>query len=173
MSDIFSLHSRGAMMVRDAVSRDDAAIYGIMRDAFGGEAEADLVRLLCEAGDSVASLVAEQGGDVVGHTMLSRMEAPFRALALAPVSVVPSSQGSGVGSALVHEAIRRGRTEGWEAIFVLGDPGYYGRFGFDAAAANGFASPYSGPHFMMLALGDGLLAAAGVLRHAKAFEALG
>jgi predicted GNAT family acetyltransferase len=77
------------------------------------------------------------------------MQAPFRALALAPVSVAPERQKAGIGSALVRSAVERARQAGWEAVFVLGDPAYYGRFGFDAHRAAGFSTPYAGEHFMV------------------------
>ena len=47
----------------------------------------------------------------------------------------------------------RAREGGWAAAFVLGDPAYYGRFGFRADAARGYASPYAGEHFLALPLG--------------------
>ncbi len=96
-----------------------------------------------------------------------------RAVALAPLSVAPARQGQGIGASLVRAAIERARGEGWEAIFVLGDRGYYERFGFDAAAAEGFATPYAGAHFMVLSLTATLPARNGELRHAPAFAALG
>jgi putative acetyltransferase len=77
----------------------------------------------------------------------------------------------GVGSRLVHEAIDRAKVKGWEAIFVLGSPNCYERFGFDVAAAKGFSSPYGGGHFMILRL-SGALTASGQLTHAPAFAAL-
>jgi len=116
--------------------------------------------------------VAEEDGWIVGHVLLSRMDAPFRALALAPVSVIPTRQRSGVGSALIKEAANRARGEGWAAIFVLGDPNYYKRFGFDRQAAAGFTSPYAGHHFMVLKLSPSLPITTGELRHAPAFAAL-
>jgi putative acetyltransferase len=60
------------------------------------------------------------------------------------------------------------------AVFVLGNPAYYGRFGFCADHASGFESPYVGPHFIALALGRGEWPAnSGKLRYAHAFAALG
>jgi predicted N-acetyltransferase YhbS len=46
----------------------------------------------------------------------------------------------------------RVRTRG--EIFILGSPAYYGRFGFDAAAAAGYTAPYWGWPFMALILDD-------------------
>ena len=154
--------------VRDERSSDWKAVYDVVSSAFGQLAEAELVEELRGAGDSVASLVADEDGHIVGHVLLSRMDAPFRALALGPVSVIPARQRSGIGSALVKRALHRARTEGWAAIFVLGDPSYYERFGFDREAAAGFTSPYAGRHFMVLKLSPSL-PTTGELRHAPAF----
>jgi len=68
--------------------------------------------------------------------------------------------------------VNRARSEGWPAIFVLGDPNYYERFGFDRKAAAGFMSPYVGPHFMVLKLSPSLPDTTGELRHAPAFATL-
>ena len=161
------------MNIRDERSQERQAVYDVVSAAFGRTAEAELVDGLRRDSDCIVSLVAEENGAVVGHVSLSRMEAPFRALALAPVSVAPSRQRSGIGSVLIRTAIERARAEGWTAIFVLGDPGYYKRFGFDRKLAAGFSSPYAGAHFMALSLAPALPATSGVLRHARAFAATG
>lgn len=158
--------------VRDEKPEDRESVYQVVSSAFGGAAEAALVDQLRSDGDAIFSLVAEEDGLIVGHVLLSRMTAPFPALALAPVSVIPSRQRRGIGSMLVEGAVSRARREGWAALFVLGDPHYYARFGFSVEAAAGFASPYAGQHFMVLPLGMAL-AATGELRHALAFGALG
>lgn len=158
--------------VRDENPRDWKAVYQVVSSAFGRVAEAELVKELREAGDSVVSLVADEDGQIVGHVLLSKMDAPFPALALAPVSVIPTRQRSGIGSALVKRVVNRARSEGWAAIFVLGDPNYYERFGFDREAAAGFTSPYAGRHFMVLKLSSSLPASTGELCHAPAFVAL-
>lgn len=158
--------------IRDEDPRDRQAVYKVVSSAFGQSAEAELVEALRDAGDSVISLVADEDGQIVGHVLLSRMDAPFPALALAPVSVLPTRQRSGIGSSLVESAITRARSEGWKAIFVLGDPNYYERFGFDRGAAADFSSPYAGSHLMLLTLSESLPASSGELRHAPAFAAL-
>jgi putative acetyltransferase len=160
------------MIIRDARPEDAAAIKTLVAVAFARVAEATLVDHLVRDGDAEIALVMESRGAVVGHVLLSRMTAPFRALALAPVSVAPVHQSHGVGSALVREAIAEARTSGWEAIFVLGAPAYYTRFGFDPALAAGFASPYAGSAFMALALQGPLPTLTGELRHARAFADL-
>lgn len=160
------------MIVRDEQPADPAAIHEVVRTAFGQAAEADLVDQLRRDGDAVVSLVAVEDAAVVGHVLLSRMQAPFRALGLAPVSVRPDRQRAGVGSALVREALARARRDGWEAVFVLGDPAFYERFGFDPETARGFASPYAGPHLMAIPLKGRLPVQAGRVDYAPAFAAL-
>ncbi len=161
----------GTFMIRAETPADRAAVRAVVTSAFGRRDEADLVERLRADADVIISLAAEAEGEIIGHVMLSPMRAPFRALGLAPVSVVPARQGSGVGAALIAEAIRLARDAGYAAIFVLGDPGYYGRFGFDVAAARGFASVYAGDHFAVLAF-EPLTAKNGAVDYAPAFAGL-
>jgi putative acetyltransferase len=165
--------NRAMISIRDEKPQDWRGVYQAISSAFAQSAEAELVEELRKAGDSVISLVAEEDGQIVGHVLLSKMEAPFAALALAPVSVIPTRQRRGIGSALIKRAVDRAQCDGWAAIFVLGDPNYYERFGFDRKAAAGFTSPYSGHHFMALKLSPQLSATVGKLSHAPAFAALG
>ena len=157
--------------VRHEAPADRAAVQAVVAAAFGQADEADLVERLHADSEVVISLVADDGGVIVGHVLLSAMTAPFRALGLAPVSVVPARQGTGVGSALVREAIRLARQAGYAAVFVLGDEAYYSRFGFDVEAARGFASPYAGDHFAVLELAP-LTVRTAAVNYAPAFAAL-
>jgi putative acetyltransferase len=131
---------------------DAAAIRRVHERAFARNEEADLVEALRRHGCIAISLLAQEDSDVIAHVLLSRMEAPFRALGLGPVAVIPEQQRRNVGTALIREALRQAAEQGWEAAFVVGEPQYYRRFGFDAAKAAGFTSPYSGPYLMALAL---------------------
>jgi len=158
--------------IRDETSSDSKEVCRVVCSAFGQTAEAQLIEKLREADDIVISLVAAENEQIVGHVLLSKMDAPFSALALAPVSVLPAKQRRGIGSALIKEAVTRAREEGWAAIFVLGDPEYYERFGFDVEAAAGFTSPYAGRYFMVLKLSSSLPVTTGELKHAPAFAAL-
>jgi putative acetyltransferase len=94
------------------------------------------------------SLVAEMDGEVVGHVAFSPVRITLSEgdwHGLAPLSVVPDWQRSGVGQVLVREGLRRIETLGAAGCVVLGDPEYYGRFGFrsDPGLRYGLdASPY-------------------------------
>ena len=158
--------------IRPERSGDEAGIADIVERAFGRPDEARLAERLRADGDAMISLVTEEEGAIVAHVLLSRMDAPLRALGLAPVSVAPERQRRGIGSALVREALDVARSDGWEAVFVLGDPVYYRRFGFRARLAAGFGSPYAGPYLMALALSGSLPATEGRIDYAPAFSDL-
>jgi len=129
-------------------------VRAVVRAAFGQDDEADLVEALRRDRDAAIALVAERDGTIVGHVLFSPMREPERCLGLAPVSVAPEFQGQGIGAALIRAGIEQAREQGWRGIFVLGHAGYYPRFGFSPEAARAFASPFAGPHFMLLMLSE-------------------
>ena len=144
--------------VRLEQAGDAVSVRTVLADAFGGRAEADLVDRLRTNGDLVLALVAElEDRCIVGHIGFPRLavDAPdgsARAVGLAPLAVAVDLWNRGIGSALVRRGLALLAERGEQLVFVVGDPAYYGRFGFDAAAATPFVSPYSGPHFMVLRL---------------------
>lgn len=158
--------------IRSATPRDRDAIREVEEHAFGQKAEAGLVDALVRDGDVVMELVAEDDGRIVGHVLFSRLQVVqgrerFPAVALAPLAVEPSFHHSGIGGALVGEAHLRLKQAGELMSVVLGDPAYYGRFGYDHARAERFESAWQGPALQALAWGDA--PQGGRLVYAKAF----
>jgi putative acetyltransferase len=138
------------MEVRPERRADRTAVRAVHVRAFGerGTVVAALVDALRAsiAGHDGLSLVADSGGDVVGHLMLTRslLDAPRRLVdvqVLSPVAVSPEHQRQGVGSALIREGLRVSVQRGVPVVFLEGDPGYYSRFGFQAADRQGFRKP--------------------------------
>ena len=165
------------MQIREATAHDLKAVRYVHSAAFPTPLEADLVERIVDDGDAVISLAAEVDGDVVGHILFSRMGVqadgqPIDALGLAPVAVLPERQGQGIGSKLIQQGITAARKGGAQMIFVLGEPDYYGRFGFSAAAAESFASPYAGECFQALVLGGAPVPDTGTAEYAAAFREL-
>jgi len=161
-------------MIRDATPGDHAAIRAIIRHAFGQSEEADLVDQLRTDGDALVELACGDGIALRGHILYSpltiaRDHETLAAAALAPVSVLPAFQRTGIGGALIEAGNARCAALGLSAIIVLGHADYYPKFGFSAAAAESLQAPFSGPHFMALELVPGALQAGGRVRYAKAF----
>lgn len=146
-------------MIRYARTSDHPAIAAVVEAAFGRADEARLVEALRAEGDAMFELVAEEDGAVVGHILFSRLHADRAELiaALAPVAVQPGRQAAGLGAALVRAGLESAREFGACGVLVLGEPAYYGRFGFSAAAAAEVAAPYRGlAAFQALALEPGV-----------------
>ncbi len=159
-------------LIRGEKRDDIPAIRKTVEEAFLRPAEARLVDRLRADGEAILSAVAVDADDIVGHIMFSRMSAPFRTLGLAPVAVKPSVQRNGIGSQLIRWGLAKAKTNRWQGVFVLGDPKFYGRFGFSVELASAFESPYAGEHFMALALNGDLPATSGKVEYAAAFKML-
>ncbi|EIM73128.1 N-acetyltransferase GCN5 [Nitratireductor aquibiodomus RA22] len=136
-----------AMNIRTETVADRDAVHALLRTAFGGDDEARLVQSLHADGDVVLSLVAETEGTVCGHVLFSRLhvingDARFPAVALAPLAVSPALQRQGIAARLVEEAHQRLIDGGETLSVVLGEPAYYGRFGYRHEDATNFESDY-------------------------------
>ncbi len=170
---------------REQVS-DHARVYEIQKAAFGQDGEAHLVNTLRERARPFVSLVAVKGDDLVGHVLFSPVtieetsssenskEAPTFA-GLAPLAVTPETQSMGAGSALVRAGLQECARIGWQAVFLLGDPAYYSRFGFELAAEHGlrYESEAFDAGFQMIELvPDVLSECRGWVRYHEAFSDL-
>lgn len=129
---------RARVDVRAEKAGDAPVIRDVTASAFKGArhssgTEAAIVEALRAAGALTLSLVATEHARVVGHVAFSPVlvngvsEGWF---GLGPVSVRPDRQGSGIGTALIEAGLAHLRQMGAAGCVVLGDPGYYGRFGF-------------------------------------------
>jgi len=163
--------------IRSERAADAPAIRSVLIAAFAGDAEAGLVESLRADRALVLALVAEQAGAVCGYVAFPRVivetpGGPAQAVGLAPLAVLPDIARRGIGGALVREGLRLLEARGEQLVFVLGDPAYYTRFGFDRAAARAFESGYSGSHFMALSLNENA-PPGGKVRYPAAFDQLG
>jgi putative acetyltransferase len=120
--------------------------------------EAALLDALRAGGHLLADLtfVAVDGAEVVGHVAASRATVGGQpAVALGPVAVQPGRQGRGTGSALVEALLAAADRHGERAVVLLGDPAFYGRFGFRDSRLLGVTAPEPGwgEHFQVRPLG--------------------
>ena len=154
-------------------------VMQINRLAFKGDTESRLIQILERDAGIVASYVALDGDEVVGHILFSPLYVMINgkrvdAVALAPMCVIPQRQNQGIGSQLVRHGIEQMKLAGKAAIIVLGHTDYYPRFGFRHELAKNLACDFNQYEaFMGLELVEGSLAGkAGTCRYARAFESL-
>ncbi len=167
------------MPIRPEQPADAAAIRALTTEAFAAAphssgTEAAIIDGLRAAGALTLSLVAVEDDakpdTILGHVAFSPVTidgAERGWFGLGPVSVRPGRQRGGVGSELIREGLQRLREIGAGGCVLLGDPGYYGRFGFAADPAlvlEGVPPEY----FMRLAFGAGV--PAGTVRYHAAFD---
>lgn len=125
------------MLIRDEEQRDAAAITQTIQDAFrdadhSSGTEAQIVDALRRDHALTVSLVATENDAVVGHIAVSPVSVAGGVgwYGLGPVAVRPDRQRSGIGSLLIEQALRRLKECGAAGCVVLGDPDFYGKFGF-------------------------------------------
>jgi putative acetyltransferase len=126
--------------IRHEIAADVPVIEAVTVAAFlnaphTSHTEQFIVSGLRLAGQLTVSLVADAAGRVIGHVAVSPVSISDGAsgwFGLGPISVVPQFQSRGVGSRLMREALSVLQAKGAAGCVVLGEPGYYGRFGFRA-----------------------------------------
>ena len=154
--------------IRPEVDADRGAVRQVLRLAFPGPQEAELVDRLRENPAPRISLVALREDRLIGHALFTRVTVTppadvggevTRAIALGPMAVHPDFQGRGVGLALGFAGLEECRKVNENVVFVLGHEPYYPRFGFRPASRHGlwYSRPDIGPAFMVLELAPGAL----------------
>ena len=166
------------MLIRRETSADISPIDEVLRQAFPGPVEADLVHALrADAGWVPAlSLVAEDaGGQIVGHVVCTEGSlGTTTVVGLGPIGVVPGVQRTGIGSALMHAVIAAADALGYPLVALLGHLDYYPRFGFVPGSRLGVVAPEPewGDHFQVRTLATWTAGLEGAFRYAAPFEAL-
>lgn len=139
------------MHIRIATNQDYDDIQNVHLCAFP-EAESEVVSRLAtdllfeKTTPQIISLVAETDDAIVGHIAFSPVTIDnnenFQGYILAPLGVKPDCQKRRIGSKLIEYGMQQLPAMRVNAVFVYGDPRYYGRFGFSAEAAEQYAAPY-------------------------------
>ena len=129
------------------------AILSLHREAFGSDEGATIAKLVSELLQSepartILSLVATDDTEICGHVLFTMVfnahHSTLNARILAPLAVAPRCQGRGIGATLVNNGLAELARRQVDAVFVLGDPKYYSRFGFhtDHSIDPPYALPY-------------------------------
>ncbi|OYQ43118.1 GNAT family N-acetyltransferase [Rhodoferax sp. TH121] len=166
-----------AMQIRPETPADIDAITALTAAAFlhaahTSHTEQFIINALRAAGQLSLSLVAVDGALLLGHVALSPVTVSDGSTGwygLGPISVLPSSQGQGVGSQLMRRALTDLQDLGAAGCVLLGDPGYYARFGF--APHPGLVLDGVPPEYFM-AMGFGGALPVGTVQYHAAFDAV-
>lgn len=146
-----------SITIRQETEPDFDRVHHIIAEAFANEPHSDgsepnLVARLrrSEAFIPELSLVAEFDGKLVGHILLTRVKIKnksqsYDSLALAPVSVLPKFQRTGIGEALIRAAHKKAKELGYGSIVLIGHEDYYPRFGYQPAHTFGITFPFEAP----------------------------
>jgi len=164
-------------LIRVEEKNDCAAVHTLNSSAFETSAEANLVDALRKEAEPIISLVAEEDNKIVGHIMFSPVtlsgNPDVNIMGLAPMAVNPKYQRKGIGSALVNAGLEQCKEVGFNAVVVLGHPGYYPRFGFKPSSQFDIECEYDVPEgvFMVMELLPGYLhGMSGIIRYHEAFS---
>lgn len=164
------------LTIRNEQAADIDAISALTAAAFehaehSSHTEHFIVNALRRSGQLSVSLVAVHNNEIIGHVAISPVTISSGATGwhgLGPISVRPDRQGQGVGSALMEAALAELRRLGGVGCVVLGEPGYYGRFGFKAEP--GLELPgVPQEYFQAVSFGDEM--PSGTVKYHAAFEA--
>lgn len=131
------------MYIRCELPQDINTIEVLTKAAFASEihsshTEQFIVNALRRNEQLTVSMVSIEGDQITGHVAISPVTVSSGAdgwYGLGPISVRPDCQGQGIGSALMKAALLELQRLGAAGCVVLGEPGYYGRFGFRAHPA--------------------------------------
>ena len=167
------------MIVRQETSGDYDEVYGLVKEAFSSAEhsdgnEHDLVAAKRKSAAFVPelSLVAEADGKIVGHILFTEATVGGdTVLALAPLSVLPAYQKTGVGTALMEKGHRIARELGYSYSVVLGSETYYPRVGYAPADGFGIEVPEGVPpeNYMAIKLQEDAAPVAGTVAYAEEF----
>jgi predicted N-acetyltransferase YhbS len=124
---------------------DATAVETLLDAAFGADRKS---RTAYKLRDGVAAIAAISFAVVEGDALIGTIQCwPVRvndvALVLVgPVAVAPDAQSRGIGKALMQVMLAAAHAKGYDALMMIGDPDYYGRFfGFSADVTGGWILP--------------------------------
>jgi putative acetyltransferase len=165
--------------IRPERPEDVDTLFQVYMAAFGRLQEAALVDSLRENHGILLSLVAVSEGSVVGGVAFSPITlepaVSLKLAGLAPLAVLPGYQGQGIGSGLVQIGLKKCQEQELDAVFLVGEPEFYARFGFGPALDFNIRCEFEvpGTHWLAKELRPGALSeVSGLAKYRPEFQAL-
>ncbi len=140
------------MKIQKLTIENRPRVYALLQHAFpDSDYEAGLVRKLHENGRPLHEWVCIHTSKVIAYVAFSNAYhgSEICGLHLAPMAVAPGFQRQGVGSELLRFALRQEAIKS-QTLFVLGEPGYYTRFGFEPCALPVCPFDTNNAHFLSM-----------------------
>lgn len=167
-------------IIRKETKQDYEQIHNVVLSAFSSTEHTDgdehnLIDRLRSTPEYIPelSLVATIDESIVGHLMMSVCwVGTQKALALAPVAVLPEFQNRGIGSLLIQAAHKIAGNLGYGVSIVLGSPLFYSKFGYITASKFGISPPFEVPeeYFMVTQLNKESIIPSGIVKYSSAFN---
>ena len=151
------------MQIRNIRKDEFEEVYELVETAFktaevSDGSEQDFVNELRAGENYIQDLefVCVKDEELIGHVMLTHKSFNTQsgnkdALLLAPLCVKEEYRSKGVGSALVNHALSCAEKLGYKVVFLVGNPDYYGRFGFKQTGSFGIKNASEIPDRFVLA----------------------
>ena len=173
------------IIIRKEEVSDHEAVFNLIEKAFEKEPYSDhqeqfLVERLRKSAAFVPelALVAVLDNEAVGYTLLTKIQianehTSATSLALAPIAVLPTYQGKGIGGRLISAAHEKATELGFGSVVLLGHENYYPRFGYELAGKFGIKLPFDVPaeNCMAIELVEGALSnVSGVVEYPHEFS---
>ena len=158
----------------------DAAIEALLDHAFGPDRHRRTAYAIRGTGAALPALsfAAVADGTLVGSIQcwpiaLHGDDGAHPLVMVGPVAVAPGHQGDGIGRTLMTQALAAAHATGLnDALMLIGDPDYYGRFfGFSAARTGAWQAPGPVERHRLLALGQAVPDRPGMLGPREAVAA--
>lgn len=140
------------MLIRRQTPKDSNSVYSLIKTAFETAqvkdgTEQDYFNRLINGPAFIPelALVAEDKGEILGQVLITKTNvnqpcgAKFEALMLGPVSVLLEHRSKAIGAHLIKEALKTAKELGYKAVFLVGNPAYYSRFGFKQTSLYGIS----------------------------------
>jgi putative acetyltransferase len=167
-----------AIIIREEIEQDVPSVRQVEVAAFDRAGEADLVDKLRWRGVVTLSLVALDQEKIVGHVLfspgyVSSGSVNLACVGMGPVAVLPEYQRQGIGTLLIEAGLMKCFAGGAKAVFVLGNPAYYSRFGFVRSDRYGIRCEFDAPPqaFMLKEADKGVLSGwSGVMHYQPEFR---